>query len=200
MNNLKHISASYRCDSRTVLTDMARDLCRILFTFFLFVHWNSATNCTPICVCVLYCICWICVPYWNVNFFVITHYHFCNIATWTACVHHVGFHVLRNKWYMPTLCKHEGQSNKACTICVSLGMDKYGPYIFGWMLSIHTIYSMLVYVCKYAPVEYMDKAVLDKHIFMNWLNDHSVQHFGEVYLCFHIGIRIKQRIYYWHGQ
>ena len=34
MNNLKHIPVSYSCDSRTVLTDMARYLCRILFAFF----------------------------------------------------------------------------------------------------------------------------------------------------------------------
>ena len=63
-------------------------------------------NCTCICICVLYCIWWICVPYWNVNInFVIIHYHFCNIATWTACVY-VGFHVLRNKWYILVYILH----------------------------------------------------------------------------------------------
>ena len=40
--------------------------------------------------------------YWNVNiYFVNNHYNFFfNIATWTACVYHVDFHVLQNKWYI----------------------------------------------------------------------------------------------------
>ena len=55
-----------------------------------------------ICKCVLYCICWIYVPYWNVDiYFVINHYHFCNTATWAACVYYDVFQVLRNKCHIP---------------------------------------------------------------------------------------------------
>ena len=98
---------SYSC----VNNPMHIEIYVLFYLRFLFLYWNSAMNCTCICICGLYCICWICalycicwisVLYWNANiYFVINHYHFfCNIATWTACVYHVGIHVLRNKWYI----------------------------------------------------------------------------------------------------
>ena len=84
VNNLMHIPANYSCDSRTVLIDMTQDLCILIYLCVL--YWNSAMNCTCICICVLCCLCWICVLYYiccicvlyyNVNiYFVITHYHF----------------------------------------------------------------------------------------------------------------------------
>ena len=71
-----HILANCSCDSRTVLVDMACDLCSIPYTFFYF-YIETQRWTVPEFACVLYCICWICVPYWNVTInFVITHRHF----------------------------------------------------------------------------------------------------------------------------
>ena len=66
----------------------------------IFLCWYSTINCIY-CLCVCYCICCLCIPNWNVNiYFAITHYHFRNIVTWTACLYSDIFQVLRNIWYI----------------------------------------------------------------------------------------------------
>ena len=64
VNNLMHIPANYICDSRTVLIDMTRDLCSILFKFFISLS-KLSHELHMYCICVLYCICMI---QWNIEF------------------------------------------------------------------------------------------------------------------------------------
>ena len=104
VNNLMHIPANYSCDSWTVLVDMTRDLCIILFTLSvsllklsneLFLHLHMCSLLSSLNMCSLYCICGIFVLYWNVNiYFVITHYlfwilrlelHVCIMLTFMFC-------------------------------------------------------------------------------------------------------------------